>query len=60
MINLKDWSTFISYKHFKMEGLHLLKEILEQSEYLCKLDLKDAYFRVPLNKESRKYVRVEG
>ena len=28
VINLKDLSTFIPYKHFKMEGLYLLKKIL--------------------------------
>ena len=27
-----------------MEGLHVLKNILEQGDYICKLDLKDAYF----------------
>ena len=59
MINLKQLNTFILYKRFKMEGLHLLKEILERDHYLCKLDLKGAYFCVPLNKQSRKYVRFE-
>ena len=56
VINLKKLNTFIPHKHFKMEGLHLLKEILEQGNYLCKLDLKDAYFCVPLNKQSKEYV----
>ena len=51
VINLKDLNTFIDYKHLKMEGLHLLREILEQGDNLCKLDLKDAYFCVPLNIE---------
>ena len=50
VINLKDLSTFIPCKHFKMEGLHPLKEILEQGSCLCKLDLKDAYFCGLLNK----------
>ena len=59
VINLKDLNTFIPYKHFKMEGLHLLKEILEQCDYLYKLDLKDAYFCFPLDKQSRKYVRFK-
>ena len=59
VINLKELNTFLPYKHFKMEGLHLLKEILERGDYLCKLDLRDAYFCVPLNKQSRKYVRLE-
>ena len=59
MIHLKQLNTFIPYKRFKMEGLHLLKEILERDHYLYKLDLKGAYFCVPLNKQSRKYVRFE-
>ena len=59
VINLKELNTLIPYKHFKMEGLHLLKEMLEQGDYLCKLGLKDSYFCVPLNKQSRKYVRFE-
>ena len=59
VINLKDLKTFILFKHFKAKGIHLLKEILEQGDYLCKLDLKEAYFCVPLNKQSRKYVHFE-
>ena len=59
VIILKELNTFIPYKHLKMQGLHLLKEILEQSDYLCNLDLKDVFFCVPLNKQSRKYVRFE-
>ena len=59
VINLKDLNTFIPHKHFKMKGLHLLKKILEQGDYLCKSDPKDNYLCVPLNKQSRKYVRFE-
>ena len=54
VIDVKELNTFIPYKHFKMEGLHLLKEILEQCDYPYKLDLKDAYFCFPLDKQSRK------
>ena len=42
VINLKQLNTFIPYKYFKMKGLHLLKEILERDDYLCKLDFKGA------------------
>ena len=59
VINPKELNTFIPYRYFKMEGLHLLKEILERGDYLCKLDLKDAYLCVTLNKHSRKYVHFE-
>ena len=41
LINLKELSTYIPYKRLKMEGLHLLKEVLEQDDYPCKSDFKD-------------------
>ena len=40
-----------------MEGLHCLQNILEKRDYMCKLDLKDASFSVPLNPASRKLER---
>ena len=46
---------FIPCNYFKMEGLHCLRNILKI--YMCKLDLKDAHFSVPLNPASRKFVR---
>ena len=55
VINLKHLNQFISYQHFKMEGLHCLRNILKKGD--CKLDLKDSYFSVLLNSASRKFVR---
>ena len=37
-----------------MEGLHCLKYVLQKGDYMCKTDLKNAYFSVPLPKDSRK------
>lgn len=44
VINMKYFSQYIPYSHIKMEALFLLKEILQEGEYMCKIDLKDAYF----------------
>ena len=46
VINLKELSQLIPYHHFKIEGLYLLKKILEKGDYLRKLHLKDSYFCV--------------
>ena len=42
---LKDLNRFIPYKHFKMEGLHCVKYVLQKKDYMFKVDLKDAYFK---------------
>ena len=59
IINLKHLNSFIPYQHFKMEGLHMLKDLLQEGDYMCKLDLKDAYFTVPMNRESKKFLRFQ-
>ena len=55
-INWKALNKFIPYKHFKMEGLHCLKYLLEIKDFLCKVDLKNACFSVPLCMSSREFV----
>jgi len=55
VINLKGLNQFLPYEHFKMEGLHCLRDILQHGDYMCKLDLKDAYFSVSLDQESRSW-----
>ena len=42
-----------------MKGLFLLKKILQKNDYMCKIDLKDAYFAVPLHSSSQKYIKFK-
>ena len=49
--------TYVPYCHLKMEGLQNLKYMLQKGDYMCKLDSKDAYFSVHLEKNSRQFVR---
>ena len=51
VINLKHLNQFTPYQHFKMKGWHCLRNILKKRDYICKLDLKKAYFSVPLNSD---------
>ena len=43
-----------------MEGLQHLNVLLQQRDYMCKLDLKDAYFSVLLSKYSRNIIGFNG
>ena len=47
----------LAYEHFKMEGIHMLKDLLKQGDWLVKIDLKDAYLTVPIWKNHQKYLR---
>ena len=57
IINLKNKNEFIPHTHFKMEGIHMLKDLLRQGDYMAKIDLKDVYFAVPIDVKDRKYLR---
>ena len=59
VINLKFLNGIIPYQHFKMEWMHLIKDPLQEHDFLIKIDLKDAYFGIPLDKSSRKYIRFQ-
>ena len=56
VINLKNLNSFIPYQHFKMEGLHLMKDLLQDGDYMCKIDLREVYFTIPINQKYRKYL----
>ena len=57
VINLKPLNSFIPYEHFKMESIHMLKDLLRKGDYMVKIDLKDAYLTVPVWKNHQKYLR---
>uniref|UniRef100_H2ZV35 Reverse transcriptase domain-containing protein n=1 Tax=Latimeria chalumnae TaxID=7897 RepID=H2ZV35_LATCH len=57
VINLKALNEVVIYHHFKMEGTHLLKDALQSQDWMAHLDLKDAYFMIPIHPRDRKYLR---
>jgi hypothetical protein len=47
----------IKHRKFKMEGLHTVKDILREGDWMGKVDLKDAYFHLPVHKHHRPLLR---
>ena len=49
IINLKSLNHHVRTEHFKMESLHLLPFLIQQEDWMVKLDLKNAYLQVPIH-----------
>ena len=59
VVNLKVLNSYVKQVSFKMEGIHLLKDLLCPGDWMMKVDLKDAYFAIPLNCQDRKLLRFQ-
>jgi hypothetical protein len=42
-----------------MEGIHVVKDLVQEGYWLVKLDLKDAYFSIPIRKDFRKFLQCK-
>ena len=43
IIDLRELNSFIHWEHFKSEGIHLVKDLLQENNWLVKLDLKHLF-----------------
>ena len=41
VVNLKPLNKFVAEEHFKVEGFHMVKDLVNSGDWLTKLDLKD-------------------
>ena len=57
MIDLRQLNQFVKTVPFKMEDLTQLPSVLQKGDFLCKIDLQDAYLTIPVAKKARVYLR---
>ena len=57
VVNLKSLNSFVKQESFKMEGIPTLKELLQPGDWMTKIDLKDAYFAIPIATNHQKFLR---
>ena len=59
VINLKRLNQSVKTEHFKMEGIHMLKDLLRAGDWMAKIDLKDVYFMIPTSQEDRDFLKFQ-
>ena len=59
VINLKSLNKYVIARHFKMESIRTAKGLMQTGDWLVKLDLKDAYFSVPIHPSSQKFLKFK-
>lgn len=59
ILNLKPFNQFLRKRKFKMETLQTIISIMQPGAWLASVDLKDAYFHVPIAREFRKFLRFQ-
>jgi len=57
IIDLRPVNECIRYEHFKMEGLVTARQLIEPGDWMAKVDLRDAYFTVPISSSHRRFLR---
>ena len=59
VINLKPLNQFMQKIHFKMENIRMDLNCISVGDFMISLDLKDAYFSIPIFRSHRKYLRFK-
>ena len=57
ILDLSNLNLFLKTKKFKMETPETIRTSLQQGEWVTSIDFKDAYFHIPIQEQSRKYLR---
>ena len=62
ILDLSKLNLFLKTEKFKMETPETIRTSLQQGEWVTSIDFKDAYFHIPIQEQSRKYLRfhVQG
>ena len=57
ILNLKQINTHIKYRHFKMESIMKIIDIVRRNVYIPSTDLKDPFYPIPIHPEHQKYLK---
>ena len=56
ILNLKEFNNHVVYHHFKMDTLSTITQLMTENCFMASLDLKDAYYCIPIAPQYRKFL----
>ena len=59
ILNLKRFNQHVEYQHFKMDPVWTAISLITSNCYMGSIDLKDAYYSVPIAKPHQRYLKFE-
>lgn len=59
ILNLKPLNEFVDYHHFKMDTFRTALKLIRPGCFMASVDLKDAYYSIPIAEEDRKFLMFE-
>ena len=57
ILNLKQFNEWVEYHHFKMDTLDTVTRMMKPGCFMASVDLKDAYYTVPIHSDHQKYLK---
>ena len=57
ILNLKKLNDSVEYHHFKMDNIYTVLKLVSRDCWMSSLDLKDAYYIVPIHPESQSFLK---
>ena len=60
IIDLSALNKFVKKTPFKMETVQSVLTSIRQGDWMCSIDLRDAYLQVPIHPESRRFLRFHS
>ena len=57
ILNLVKLNKLVEYHHFKMDRLQAAMKLVQPHSFMTSIDLKDAYYSVPIHVDHQKYLK---